>query len=220
MQTPSFSKASTPDAAPAVAKRPSFREQQFQAREAAILTVVNRILSSKGYDLMTMDEIAAEVGIAKPSLYKHFDSKEMLAATAMTRLLERALMQINAQPADQPPLESLKAVLRWALAAHLEGSMPLLPSTRSTIRQSLVNHAPYIEKLIQLTDAIGKWIQAARQQGEISTVVPDELVMFTIFARACDPTLEFLRETGQYSDAQIVELMVHVCFKGFASSSS
>jgi len=211
----SLIKASAPAVKPAVVKRPSFREKQFQAREDAILSVVNRILSTKGYDLMTMDEVAAEVGIAKPSLYKHFDSKEMLAATAMTRLLDRALLQINAQPAEQPALDSLKAVLRWALIAHLEGTMPLLPSTRSTIRQALVNHTPYIERLIQLTDAIGRWIQQARKEGQICKSVPDELVMFTLFARACDPTLQFLRETGQYTNAQIVELMVQVCFEGF-----
>ena len=211
----SLIKASAPAVKPAVVKRPSFREKQFQAREDAILSVVNRILSTKGYDLMTMDEVAAEVGIAKPSLYKHFDSKEMLAATAMTRLLDRALLQINAQPPEQPALDSLKAVLRWALIAHLEGTMPLLPSTRSTIRQALVNHTPYIERLIQLTDAIGRWIQQARKEGQICKSVPDELVMFTLFARACDPTLQFLRETGQYTNAQIVELMVQVCFEGF-----
>ena len=211
----SLIKASAPAVKPAVVKRPSFREKQFQAREDAILSVVNRILSTKGYDLMTMDEVAAEVGIAKPSLYKHFDSKEMLAATAMTRLLDRALLQINAQPPEQPALDSLKAVLRWALIAHLEGTMPLLPSTRSTIRQALVNHTPYIERLIQLTDAIGQWIQQARKKGQICKSVPDELVMFTLFARACDPTLQFLQETGQYTNAQIVELMVQVCFEGF-----
>jgi TetR/AcrR family transcriptional regulator, regulator of autoinduction and epiphytic fitness len=198
-------------------RRPSFREQQFQAREDAILQVVNRMLSSKGYDLMTMDEVAAEVGIAKPSLYKHFDSKEVLAATAMTHLLHRTMEQIDAQAANPNPLENLKAVLRWALTAHLDGTMPLLPSTRSTIRQALINHAPYVEALIKVTDAFGGWIEAARKKGLIRKSAPTELVMFTMFARACDPTLEFLRETGQYTDPQIVEMMVQTCFEGLAA---
>jgi len=34
---------------------------------------------------MTVDEVAADVGIAKTSLYKHFESKEELAAAAMVR---------------------------------------------------------------------------------------------------------------------------------------
>jgi len=49
-----------------------FKKQQFDAREEAIIDAVNRLLSEKGYDLMTMDDVAETVGIAKGSLYKHF----------------------------------------------------------------------------------------------------------------------------------------------------
>ena len=46
----------------------SFKQQQHQFREDAILDAVNRLLAQKGYDLMTMDEVAAEVGIESQSL--------------------------------------------------------------------------------------------------------------------------------------------------------
>ena len=63
----------------------------LRAREDAIVSSVNRLLADKGYDVMTVDEVAADVGIAKASLYKHFPSKEALAAAAMIRMLDRAL---------------------------------------------------------------------------------------------------------------------------------
>ena len=56
----------------------SFKEQMLQAREDAIVRTVNRLLAEKGFDAMTVDEVAAAVGIAKASLYKHFPSKEDL----------------------------------------------------------------------------------------------------------------------------------------------
>ncbi len=65
----------------------SFKQQQLIVRENAIVDATNTLLAKKGYDLMTMDEVAAEVGIAKASLYKHFPSKEALAGAAMIRLL-------------------------------------------------------------------------------------------------------------------------------------
>jgi TetR/AcrR family transcriptional regulator of autoinduction and epiphytic fitness len=68
-----------------------FREQVLRVREDAIVASVNRLLAEKGFDLMTVDEVAADVGIAKASLYKHFTSKEALAAAAMVRVLRRAL---------------------------------------------------------------------------------------------------------------------------------
>ncbi|MSP35117.1 MAG: TetR family transcriptional regulator, partial [Limnohabitans sp.] len=43
----------------------SFKAQMLEAREQAITASVNRLLSEKGFDAMTVDEVAAEVGIAK-----------------------------------------------------------------------------------------------------------------------------------------------------------
>lgn len=72
------------------------------AREEAILVAVNRLLAEKGFDAMTVDAVAAEVGIAKASLYKHFSSKEELAAAAMIRVLDRALVQIDSASGSPP----------------------------------------------------------------------------------------------------------------------
>ena len=63
--------------------RPSFRERMQVAREEAILDAVNHLLATKGYDAMTVDEVAAEAGVAKASMYRHYPGKEALAAAAM-----------------------------------------------------------------------------------------------------------------------------------------
>ena len=68
----------------------SFKTQMLEARELAITASVNRLLSEKGFDAMTVDEVAAEVGIAKASLYKHFNSKEELACAAMVLAMQKA----------------------------------------------------------------------------------------------------------------------------------
>ena len=68
----------------------SFKAQMLQAREDAIIQTASRLLADKGFEAMTVDEVAASVGIAKASLYKHFSSKEDLAAAAMVRVMQRA----------------------------------------------------------------------------------------------------------------------------------
>ncbi len=78
------------------------------AREDAIVQAVNRLLAEKGFDAMTVDEVAAEVGIAKASLYRHFPSKEDLAAEAMVRTLERAQAFLDTLDATLPPLQRLQ----------------------------------------------------------------------------------------------------------------
>jgi TetR/AcrR family transcriptional regulator, regulator of autoinduction and epiphytic fitness len=79
----------------------SFRDQVLRVREDAIVSAVNRLLAEKGFDAMTVDEVAAEVGIAKASLYKHFASKEDLAGAAMVRVLERAMGEIERLRVDR-----------------------------------------------------------------------------------------------------------------------
>lgn len=203
----------TPHPAPA---RPTLREQQVKLREDFILREVNSLLAEKGYDLMTVDEVAARVGIAKPSLYKHFESKEALAAAAMVRLLERTRAIIDAQPADATALEKLKGVVRWALGEHLQGQMPSLPSTRSALRDSLVKHPGYIDLLIAVTERLGAWIDEAQRGKALRPQLPPEVVLYTLFARACDPVSDYLKLSGNYTDDQIVDIVTTTCFDGLA----
>ena len=199
--------------------RVSFREQVLRAREDAILTSVNRLLAEKGYDTMTVDEVAADVGIAKASLYKHFTSKEELAAAAMIRVLDRALAYIESLAArgDAAPLDQLKAVARWTMEVQLAGEMPSLPAQNSALRATLTTHKAYLDRLMEVSERLGEWITAAQQAGTIDPALPSELVLYTLFARACDPVLGMLKASGQYDDARIVELLVGTCFDGLAA---
>lgn len=194
--------------------RPTLKEQQAKLKEDAILQAVNTLLAERGYDLMTVDAVAAFVGIAKASLYKMFDSKEALAAAALTRLLERTLEVIALQPASARPLEKLRAVVRWALAQHLQGQMPLLPSTRSTLREALVRHRPYVDRLMEVSEKLGAWIEAAQVDGSLDAKLPPEAVLYTLYARACDPVADYLKLAGTYTDEQIVDIMLAACFGG------
>ena len=150
--------------APTVAK-PSFKQQMLRAREDAIILAVNRLLAEKGFDAMTVDEVAAEVGIAKASLYKHFPSKEDLAAAAMVHVMGRAQTFVQALPADAAPLDQLKAVARWMMKTQLAGQMPSLPSQNSSLRATLMNQSAYMDGLMTVSDQLGAWIEAAQAQG-------------------------------------------------------
>lgn len=184
------------------------------AREEAIVLAVNRLLAEKGFDLMTVDEVAADVGIAKASLYKHFASKEDLAAAAMIRILQLARLFLGALPPDAPPLAQLRAVARWMLEVQLAGEMPSLPSQNSSLRANLMGNKAYLDGLMQVSDQIGGWIEAAQQDGSLNPDVPAVLVLYTLYARACDPVPGFLKVSGQHTDAEIVELVLATCFDG------
>jgi AcrR family transcriptional regulator len=192
----------------------SFKAQMLQAREAAIVEAANRLLAEKGFDLMTVDEVAAEVGIAKASLYKHFPSKEDLAAAAMVRVLARAKSLLASLPTAAAPIDQLKAVVRWMMRLQLAGEMPSLPSQNSSLRANLMANRAYLDGLLQVSDQMGGWIEAAQADGSLNPALPPILVLYTVYSRACDPVLEFMKLSGQHSHEEIVEFVVTTCFDG------
>jgi TetR/AcrR family transcriptional regulator, regulator of autoinduction and epiphytic fitness len=189
-----------------------------QAREDAIVDAVNRLLAGKGFEAMTVDAVAAEVGIAKASLYKHFSSKEDLAAAAMVRTLERALAFVQEQSGlGLDPVTSLKALVRWTLRVQLAGEMPSLPAQNSSLRSALAANTLYMDRLLVLSECIGAWIEAAQTAGQLNPKLPPEVVLYTLFARACDPVLGVLKTGGSYSDEQIMDWLIASCFEGLGS---
>jgi TetR/AcrR family transcriptional regulator, regulator of autoinduction and epiphytic fitness len=201
--------------------RPSFREQVLRVREDAIVSAVNRLLAEKGFEAMTVDEVASDVGIAKASLYKHFPSKEELAAAAMVRVLDRALAFIDQEAARENvrPIDHLKAVARWTMQVQLAGEMPSLPAQNSTLRTALMQHRTYLDRVMTVSERLGAWITAAQAAGEIDPRLPPEAVLYTLYARACDPVLAFLRAGGSLSDEQVIDVVLGTCFDGLAARS-
>ena len=192
----------------------SFKQQMLKAREDAIIETVNRLLAEKGFEAMTVDEVAASVGIAKASLYKHFPSKEDLAAAAMVRVMQRAQAFIKTLQPAATPLDNIRAVARWTMEVKLAGQMPSLPSQNSSLRATLIANADYMDGLMEVSDTLGAWVEAAQKAGTLNPKLPAIAVLYTLYARACDPVLEFLKMGGQHDDTQIVEIVLSTCFDG------
>jgi len=195
----------------------SFKAQMLAAREQAIIDAVNRLLAEKGFDAMTVDEVAAAVGIAKASLYKHFPSKEDLAAAAMSHLMSQAQILLDGLDPARSPLDKLRATVEWTMRLKLGGNMPTLPSQNSTLRTALMASKSYMDGLIDVSDRLGAWIEEAQAQGDINTKLPAIAVLYTLYARACDPVLEFLKMAELHSDDDIIAMVMSTCFDGLRS---
>ena len=69
------------------------RQAQFRAREALIFEVAEQLLLDNGEAGMTLDALAAELDLAKGTLYKHFQSKDELYMLLIVRN-ERMLLEM------------------------------------------------------------------------------------------------------------------------------
>ncbi len=196
-------------------------------RQEAIVTAVNRLLATKGYDAMTVDEVAAEAGMAKASLYKLFASKEELAGAAMVAVLDRALAFVDslreqAATSAQPvsARAQLEAVTRWAMQTQLEGDMPSLPAQNTSLSTSLQSNDDYMDRLLSLSNRLSIWIAEAQTSGQIQDRFPPEMVLYTLFARACDHVVGLLKDSGQYTHAQIIDWVMASTFQGLGTPAA
>jgi AcrR family transcriptional regulator len=77
------------------------------------LAVAHELFAERGFAAVTMDEVAAAVGVTKPLLYNYFGNKERLYIACMERAGEALFAMISDSVGDAPnPSEALNAGLR------------------------------------------------------------------------------------------------------------
>lgn len=193
--------------------RPSFKAQMHQAREDAIVEAASRLLGEKGFETMTVDEVAAAVGIAKASLYKHFPGKDDLCAAAMVHVVERLQRFMTELPAELTALQRLKALLRWSLELQLADEAPLLPPRSSALAQALRACDAYQVAMRQVHVGIMGWIVQVQAEGQLRRDLPPDVILCTLMARSSDPMLDILRDFG-HADDQIIHWAMETCLGG------
>jgi AcrR family transcriptional regulator len=86
-----------------------------------ILDAAERLLGRFGYRKMTVDDIAAEAGIGKGTVYLSFPSKEEVVLSTVDRIVERvctAMEEAAARDASAP--DRLRAMLRARVLVRFE----------------------------------------------------------------------------------------------------
>jgi len=72
----------------------------------------------------------------------------------------------------------------------------------------------YMNGLMQVSDVLGGWIEQAQSDGAINSQLPAIAVLYTLYARACDPVLEFLKMGNDLSDEAVLDMVMSSCFEG------
>lgn len=90
-------------------------------RRDAILDVTERLIRTKGYDEMSIQDLQDELDVSRGAIYHYFDSKEALLTAVVERMADQAIAVIGPivdDPACSAP-EKLQAVFaaggRWKM---------------------------------------------------------------------------------------------------------
>ena len=68
-----------------------------------ILDAAERLLPLQGYRKTTLDDLAAEAGLARRTIYLHFPSKEEVFLCSIDRVVERLLAELRRTAAEDLP---------------------------------------------------------------------------------------------------------------------
>jgi AcrR family transcriptional regulator len=139
-----------------------------------ILDAAERLLGRFGYRKMTVDDIAAEAGIGKGTVYLSFPSKEEVVLSTVDRIVDRvctAMEEAAARDASAP--DRLRAMLRArvlvrfeAVAAYSASLNDLLSSVRAALLARRVQH---FEREIGVLSRV---IAGGQQKGELAAGAP------------------------------------------------
>jgi AcrR family transcriptional regulator len=141
-----------------------------EAVKDSILNATDRLLARFGYRKMTVEDIAAEAGIGKGTIYLHFSSKEEVVLSHIDRIVDRLKERLREIAAsDNSAAERLRLMLltrvlfRFDSIQHYTQSLnDLLAVLRPGV---LARRAQYFEAEAQIFAQV---LTAGRESGEFS----------------------------------------------------
>ena len=74
------------------------------AKRASILEAAGRMFLQQGYERVSMDQIAAEAGVSKLTVYSHFGDKDTLFSEAAARYCEQQMPDAVFEPSPGTPV--------------------------------------------------------------------------------------------------------------------
>jgi AcrR family transcriptional regulator len=99
-------------------RRTSVREQRKRRTRGALLQAADDLFSDRGYENVTVAEIAAAAGVSVKTVFQHFRSKGDLLFQDDGIVLQRLLLALRQRRPEEGPLEATTQWLLGEVGSH------------------------------------------------------------------------------------------------------
>lgn len=200
----------------------SLKERQRRERERLILQAASEALAQKGYDAMSMEDIAGRVGISRAAIYLHFASKEDLVLALFQRGIETSAERLDALLAQKiSPREKVRAIIEgsysgaaqpWFQAFLAVMHNPTFFS-KTAERQKDMGEMwiPTVERLTALMDE-------GKRSGDFDPEMPTSL-MVQLLVGVISPFTKHALEREQLPKPVVVDSLCRYFLKGIAADA-
>lgn len=204
-----------------MSRPPSLKERQRGERETLILRVAADLLAERGYHEMSLDEIAARVGISKGTIYQHFARKEDLVIALLEQGMSAFLQALDETlTSSASPTEKLRTIIEQFPASmadqrhHLVGAMlqnPEIHSRMAELKRGMRQR--WDEPRRRLTEVI----EQGKAAGDFDPALPTPLVLMLIMGLLTPFGYRRLVTEDGLTSSEVIEGLSRFFFKGIAA---
>jgi AcrR family transcriptional regulator len=191
----------------------TLRERRRQLLRDEILHAAEELAAEKGYAALSIDELAAKVGISKPTLYSHFATKGDLLVEAMTYSMAPLAELLEARE-GRTPLAHLTELLRTAVQLQIDQrAMSLRPWTPELFEIVCRNPA-MLARLRHFDSIIAAQAHAAVAAGEIDPALDAAIVVRTFYALVGSINVAHFSAAGSPDPARAADMIAAIFERG------
>lgn len=183
-------------------------------RREQILGVARRLLAERGYDELSMDDVATAIGVTKPVLYRHFDGKRALYDAVLDEHLADLIRRLWVALSSSP---DPRARLRSGIEAYIRYADEREDGFRTLVEAGARNERALQKKLGDAWDTLADGI--ARTVGDLLRAADLDPAGAPIYARAligmAQSVAEWWIRTRRMPREDLVDYLLALTWRGF-----
>jgi AcrR family transcriptional regulator len=155
----------------------TIKEEEHAVRRNEILDVTRRLIYTKGYEQMTVQDVLDELKISKGAFYHYFHSKQDLMECEIERIIDEGLRYLMPIVEDEtlPALEKLQryfdSAVRWKTARKAE--MLALLRVWYADENAIVRQKVFSGSTTQFAPALVKIVRQGMREGVFHPAYPE-----------------------------------------------
>ncbi len=201
----------------------SLRERQREERAALILSAAQDVFTEKGYHDTSIDDIAAQAGIAKGTVYLHFASKEDLVVALVEHQHVKFLALVDHVIGEATTARARLEQILLHTYTGIQGERQVLLELNNSIGliKSVIEKRVGLQaRVAEVTEHITALFEEGKRTGELDPAVPTPIMVATFIALLSPQSYEQLLTSGQFSPTELVSSVSRFFFQGSLAPSS
>ena len=189
------------------------RQLQAEITREKIYSVAFRLMTEKGFENITIDEICRESGVAKGSFYNHFKSKDDIVIEIYKIVDEEYSAQVYTLPEDLNSIEKIIMTVGFqATFANARGVRFVRQIYKSQLESGtdffISEDRPYFRILREI-------IEVGMKRGEINDSLSAEELTRWIISFSRGITYDWCLHDGNYSIEEVMQRTFRTILSGF-----